>query len=275
MATSHLGGGIPARPVDLDEPIVGETPYQDLADYEEVLAEHRDVIKSDEVNKTLWKRINRQIEPGFSYSDLNSLLEEVLSKEVSVFKINIGFGVVLYNTVQRIYKYYYVSNNSYLFEKSTTISNRQDMVDFFTKIKNLNIAEKYFYQRPSSSWVLAGVPNIEIKIYRIRSTPIGAGIVDLPKHIRNSRSIMSLTHRQGKKQFPYTDNLCLFRCLALYRGADDRALEHISQELKRKLEEFTNKNYDAGILIEDLPKVEECFNLGIKYTLSMRKRWRN
>ena len=105
MATSHLGEGIPEQPADLDEPLVGQTPYQDLADYEEILAEHHEVIKSDEVNKTLWKRINRQIEPGFSYSDLRSLLEEVMSKEVSVFKINLGFGVVLYNTVQQIYKY--------------------------------------------------------------------------------------------------------------------------------------------------------------------------
>ena len=109
MATSHLGGGIPARPADLDEPIVGQTPYQNLAEYEEILVEHHDVIKSGEVNRTLWKRINRQIEPGFSYSDLKSLLEEVMSTEVSVFKINLGFGVVLYNTVQQIYKYYYVS----------------------------------------------------------------------------------------------------------------------------------------------------------------------
>ena len=37
LATSHFGGGIPARPAELDEPIVGETPYQDLAAYEEVL----------------------------------------------------------------------------------------------------------------------------------------------------------------------------------------------------------------------------------------------
>ena len=114
-------------------------------------------------------------------------------KEVSAFKINLGFGVILYNTVHQIYKYFYVSNNSYLFEKSITISNRTDMEKFFEKIKDLNIAEKYFYQRPTSSWVIAGVPNVEIKMYRIRSIPIGTGFVTLPKHIRNSRSICSFS----------------------------------------------------------------------------------
>ena len=68
------------------------------------------------------------------------------------------------------------------------------------KIKNFDVAEKYFYQRPSSSWVLAGVPNVEIKIYRIRSILIGAGIVTLTKYITNSSSIISLTHRCGYKK---------------------------------------------------------------------------
>ena len=103
----------------------------------------------------MWKRINREIEPGFTYGNLKSLLDELMDKEVSIFKINIGFGVILYNTIQQIYKYFYVSNNSYLFEKSITISNRGDMEKFFEKIKDKNIAEKYFYQRLNSSWVLA------------------------------------------------------------------------------------------------------------------------
>ena len=262
-ATFHLGGGIAAQPADLNQPIVGQTPYQESAAYEEVLAQHQDVIKSDEINRTLWKRINCEIDPGFTYGNLKSLLDELMDKEVSVFEINIGFGVILYNTIEQVYKYFYVSNNSYLFEKSVTISNRSDMEKFFEKIKDKNIAEKYFYQRPSSPWVIVGVPNVEIKIYRLRSVPIGVGIVILPKFLKNSRSIINLTHRQGNKKFPYTDNLCLFRCLALHHGTDARGLEHMAQAFKAKLEEFTGKNFDAGVLIEDLSTVEECFNLGI------------
>ena len=54
----------------------------------------------------------------------------------------------------------------------------------------------------------------------------------------------------------------MFRCLALHRGADVEALERVSQELKAKLEEFTGKNFDVGVLMEDLPKVEDLkFNM--------------
>ena len=56
-----------------------------------------------------------------------------MSSEVSVFEINLGFGVTLYNTVDQVYKYHYVSNNSYLFEKSITISDKTDMNNFFEK----------------------------------------------------------------------------------------------------------------------------------------------
>ena len=124
------------------------------------------------------------------------------------------------------------------------------MTDFFNKIKDLNIGEKYFYKRPSLSWVLAGVPNIEIKIYRIRSIPMGAGVVVLPNHLKKSRSIISLTHRRRKKKLHYTDNLCLFRYLAVHFGTDVEALEGMSQAFKSKLEEFTGKNFNAGVLNE-------------------------
>ena len=69
MATNHLGGEISARPADLNQPIVGETPYQELAAYEQVLDDHMDTIKSNVVNRTLWKRINREIEPLFTYNN--------------------------------------------------------------------------------------------------------------------------------------------------------------------------------------------------------------
>ena len=79
LATFHLGGEIAARPAALNQPIVEQTPYQKSAEYEEVLVQHMDVIKSDEINKTLWKRINREIEPGFTYGDLKSLLYKLVN----------------------------------------------------------------------------------------------------------------------------------------------------------------------------------------------------
>ena len=258
------GGNAPGSSLaDLNEVIVGHTSYQDRAEYEEVLEEHRNVIRSQDINRPEWRRINRQIGPDFTYGDLKSLLNEVMRTEVGAFKINAGFGVVLYHVVQQEYRYFYISNNQLLFDRAFTISNRRNMTELFEKIRRINLAQNFFYQRPNSSWVLAGVPNIQIKIYRIPGIPIGTGILELPEFLKKSRSVVGLTHRQNLKKFPYTDNLCLFRCLTLHFGADKNALETVCQDLKVRLETHTNKNFDQGVEIEDLSKVEECFNVAI------------
>ena len=109
----HFGGGggsSGSSLMGLDEVIVGHTSYQDRAEYEEVLEEHRNVIRSQDINHSLWRRVNRQIDPGFTYRDLNSLLNEIMSTEVSAFRINLGFGVVLYHLIQQEYRYFYISN---------------------------------------------------------------------------------------------------------------------------------------------------------------------
>ena len=183
----HFGGGAMtsgSSSVDLNEVIVGHTTYQDRAEYEEVLEEHRDVIRSQDINRPEWRRINRQIGPDFTYRDLKSLLNEVMSTEVGAFRINLGFGVVLYNPVQQEYRYFYISNNQLLFDRAFTISNRRNMTELFEKIRNINLAQNFYYQRPNSSWILAGVPNIQIKIYRIPGIPIGTGIIELPDFLK-------------------------------------------------------------------------------------------
>ena len=58
------------------------------------------------------------------------------------------------------------------------------MAYFLNKIVPLDLAEKYYFQRHSSAWVLVGLPNIEIQVMRIRGVPIGAG-VQLPAHVVN------------------------------------------------------------------------------------------
>ena len=158
VATVHNGRGAsmpptgPSQPANLNEPLVGYTSYQDRPEYEEVLARHRSVIRSQEFQGGLWKRVNRQIRPEFSYGDLKALLNGIMNRAVSAFKINIGFGVILYNIVHQDYRYYYVSTNQLLFDRAFTISKRLDVLKFFDKIKDLNLAERFFLQRPNGFW---------------------------------------------------------------------------------------------------------------------------
>ena len=138
MATEHRGGEVestPIQPAGLNEPIVGRTPYQDFGEYEDLLFEHRGVIRSQDTNRSNWRCVNRQVTPDFTYQDLKSLLNEVMNSEKSAFKINLAFSIVLYNTVERIFKFYYASHNSLLFDKAFTISTRHDMEKKLKKLK--------------------------------------------------------------------------------------------------------------------------------------------
>ena len=105
---------------------------------------------------------------------------------------------------------------------------------------------------------------------RIRGVPIGTG-VQLPAHIKNSKSIVSLT-RDEHNGHNYNDNLCMLRCFALHFGASVHALEQPANRLKLSLEEYTGKSYDEGVEVSMLSSIEIFFNVAINvYSLQENK----
>ena len=265
ILTQHTGNSINTN--TLDNVIYPQTGYEHTNEYKNKLTEHMTVIRTKTTNGRDWKTINLQITPDFTYRDLKTLLNKVRRDEHGVFKINVGFGSMLYDTVNKIYRYYYVSSNHFLFDRAYMISSNSDMTDFFNKILSLDLSEKYYFQRPSSGWILAGLPNIEIRIMRIRGVPIGAGI-QLPAYITKSRSIIGLT-KCHIHSFYFTDNLCFFRCLALHFGTSLRALEIPTKHLKTRLEAATGKSYQNGVEVSMLSDIEIFFQIGINvYSLA-------
>ena len=238
ILSEHFGSGFGADPslqppTDLSTPIFGLTGYEVQSGYQDMLDEHDSVIHTQTLDRKDWKTMNLQIQPSFSYADLRSILDEVMAAEKGkVFKINLGFGCILHHTINRTFRYYYVSTNHFLFNRAYLISSHTDMNEFFAKVSGLDIANRYSMQRPSSGWVLAGVPNLEIRIYRLNNIPIGAG-TDIPAYIKKSKSIKGLTHHKTKN-YRYEDNLCLFRCLALRFGASIKGLETYTLTYKEK-----------------------------------------
>ena len=83
------------------------------------------------------------------------MLENVQAAVVSAFKVNLGFECILYHFLKRVFRYYYVSNNHFLFDKAFTISNQTDIIGLFDKIVSLDLGETYYLRRPTSGWVLA------------------------------------------------------------------------------------------------------------------------
>ena len=98
-----------------------------------------------------------------------------------------AFGFILYQTGTGEFKYYYVSSNNMLFDHAITITTMEDLDNFMKKVINLDLATNYYLKKPSSSWVLAGLTNVQICIYR--SPP--------HKYIRTFRQIPHTRFRQN------------------------------------------------------------------------------
>ena len=76
--------------------------------------------------------------------------------------------------------------------------------------------------RPNTKWVFEKHLFIDLKVILDRQ-PLQIGLGRLPDWIRNKREVISLD--------TYNDNLCLFRCIAVHRGAHKRDNTRRTREL--------------------------------------------
>ena len=150
-----------------------KTGYEDEPKFQELLDEKRKYIDNFERKFTNHWIVNRRIEPGYTYKDLDRLLIDICSKQANSFKVNIGLGFVLYNIQTGEYRYHYVSSNNLLFDKAISVTNSQDVERFIKKVCDLDLQTNAYLKKPSSSWILAGITNIEIWIFQMKDIPIG------------------------------------------------------------------------------------------------------
>ena len=108
------------------------------------------------------------------------------------------------------------------------------------------------------------VTNVTFFVNRIIDHPIGCvGMISLPVYIKKNKAVIGLeTEPTHSKR--YNDNLCIFRCLALFRGGDVRRLEPAVKTLYEAydqdgvpMEEF------AGVKMDDLYRVETTFQTNV------------
>ena len=136
------------------------------------------------------------------------------------------------------------------------------------KVANLDLATNYYLKKPSSGWVLAGLTNLEIFIFNMKDVPIGNPPLELPSHINDSKYIHPLTHHTTHN-YPYNDNKCFFRCLALHQGARLCGLERLTNRLLSKFENHTDTSLRHGININHIPSIEIFFHVAINvYSLN-------
>ena len=98
-----------------------------MSGYQEAIVDNYAKVCNRTVNMKATKLVNNEIPPDFTYGDLKHLLR---CDEPNAFKINIEFGSMLFDTVNKVYRYFYGSSNHLLFDRAFTISTNRDMTAF-------------------------------------------------------------------------------------------------------------------------------------------------
>ena len=132
----------------------------------------------------------------------NIVIYEVTTDITCAYKINISFGVMLYKGVEDVYRYFYPSNNSSLFELPFLVSKTGDMNKFFKKLVDKDVVGINYQRRPSSGWVIARMPNVEISIYLLKMRPL-QNKSDIQLTLQN---YLSITANDGKSDADEDDD---------------------------------------------------------------------
>ena len=157
-----------SKTVDLKQQIHPATPYESLDGFQELVAEKDNDIRTRTTTSEFKDTYNLKIDSNYTYQDLRDKILEIYKSQQN-FKMNLAFGFILYQIVTGEFKYYYVSSNNFLFDRAITISSIEDLNNFMKKVVNLDLATNYYLKKPSSNWVLAGLTNVQICIYKILS----------------------------------------------------------------------------------------------------------
>ena len=80
---------------------------------------------------------------------------------------------MLYHAIEEKFKYFYVFSNNLLFDKAFTVSSKKDEEKLFQHIVDLDLINNYYLKKPSSSWILIGLPNLKVNVYLMKGTLLG------------------------------------------------------------------------------------------------------
>ena len=184
---------------------------------------------------------------------------EFMTRERTRFKINYSYGIVLRNVETDQLRYFYGSlGNARMLDFAVLVSNQEDLRNFLENICDFDMREKI--ERPDTKWVLVTVINIIFFVSLLPDIPIGGGVK--LSYIINNRGLHALVKNHNNRE--YVDNLCLFRCMALFDGASLDCERAANEKFYKNCHEREfNPNKFPGVTLRELVDVEDIFQINV------------
>ena len=126
------------------------------------------------------------------YREIRGHNLQIYNIQNNAFRINLDFGMILFNTETREYCYFIPHFNSKILEYQFIISNQNGIRFFMHKITGIDIIQQARAIRSSTAWTLAFITNVQ---YMVFSTDFPLGYAsDLPKHLKRNKSLKAFIH---------------------------------------------------------------------------------
>ena len=115
-------------------------------------------------------------------------------------------------------------------------------------------------ERPNTKWIFEGHFNVDVKVVLDRQPLMGTGpLPDWLRNLAHSRSMVTLD--------TYRDNMCLWRCIAVHKGARPDRSTKAAQGLAKSFFKLRNTPTDCSkTSLDELEKVEMHLNKGTAFS---------
>ena len=186
-----------------------------------------------------------RFDKGLTRSLAAHMLQKIRAHVRTRHKLNFRVAVNLRNIETNQYMVWYTNTNSHWFSKlSATKSWLEEQEEQRLQGERID--------RPSTKWFFSGTLFVELKAILDRQ-PLQIGLGLLPDWFRNKHGVISLDN--------YNDNLCIFRCITVRRGADRRFNTRKARELAQSF--FAAYPKLSFITLQQFHLLEKHFKQGI------------
>ena len=198
----------------------------------------------------------------FDNSLINEKLDLVSKGLECAAKANLAFGFVLKNVEDGSCRYFYAHENNTLMEKSKLVCTPDDISNLKEKLQKMDIVDLCTRERANTKWKFYKLTNLTVFSALVKDVPMGCKDCVLPEPLLKNQNVNCLTSGKNTRK-PYSENLCLFRAVALHLFGN----LSLEEETSKFFNLFLNNCGEAdsskfqGVHMTDIPKVEEMLQL--------------
>ena len=227
---------------------------RNVTDYQNEILNLYDVAKTEGEEKIkgrryIWWRFIKGIKKDLTPNFMQKIRESVRTS----FYIRHYYSYMLRNIEDGTTIIYYTNKGSPWMntygEAEYWLSNRE--------AKRLDVDN---IERPNTKWIFEGHFNVDVKVVLDRQPLMGTGpLPDWLRNLAHGRSMVALD--------TYRDNMCLWRCIAVHKGARPDRSTKVAQGLAKSFFKLRNTPTDCSkTSLDELEKVEMHLNKGTAFS---------